>query len=77
MYTVCAPPPPKYVIVFFNFQAHTRECKERLLKCDKCSSPVKRRCIQDHKENHCPYVECLCGQQVGLHIHCISEHKNM
>ena len=45
-------------------QAHYAECTEYPVKCDRCSESVKKSSMEEHKEYHCPFVECFCGEQV-------------
>lgn len=49
-------------------QDHYKECAEYPIKCERCSSEVKKSRMDDHLEEHCPIIECLCGEQVGLRL---------
>ena len=45
-------------------QDHYRECAEYPVKCERCSSEVKKSLMEDHLEEHCPIIVCPCGEQV-------------
>ena len=38
------------------------------MKCERCSQSVRKSAIEDHKDYHCVYIECSCGELVSTVI---------
>ena len=54
------------IIALIIPQVHYSACREYPVTCDRCYARVKKNSLEDHLTNHCTYVVCMCGQQVGL-----------
>ena len=46
-------------------QAHYVDCPDFPVKCERCSQSVKKSGLEEHHSNHCPFVECSCGDIVS------------